>query len=110
MKMKFCEVIRIKRELLGMTQQDVADMVGVSAGCISSFENGAEVSRPIVDSIVRNINRAIDNLSDSERDLFWLQFSTDLLVDAVRNGDEVDATKQISNVIRNCSYILTRKE
>ena len=32
--------IRIKRESLGMTQQELADMVGVSRNTISSLETG----------------------------------------------------------------------
>ena len=60
--------IRIKRESLGMTQQELADMVNVTRNTISRYENGeTEVG-------VITLNNIADALSVT---VLWLLFGFD---------------------------------
>lgn len=69
--MKICDVIKCKRLALGMTQQEIADIVGVAATTISNFESGKEVSVPIFNGIKIGIENAIRELTREE----YLQYS-----------------------------------
>lgn len=55
--MKMCKVLETKRRALGLTQNQLAKLAGVSDATISNFELGKEVSMPISNSI----KMAIDN-------------------------------------------------
>ena len=60
--------IRIKRESLGMTQQELADMVNVTRNTISRYENGeTEIG-------VITLNNIADALSVT---VLWLLFGFD---------------------------------
>ena len=68
--------IRIKRESLGMTQQELADMVNVTRNTISRYENGeTEVG-------VINLNNIADALSVT---VLWLLFGFDYENDIYNN-------------------------
>ena len=69
--MKTCDIIRCKRLALGMSQQEVADIVGVASCTISNFESGKEVSVPIFNGIKIRIENAVREL-DREK---YLQYS-----------------------------------
>ena len=68
--------IRIKRESLGMTQQELADMVNVTRNTISRYENGeTEVG-------VITLNNIADALSVT---VLWLLFGFDYENDIYNN-------------------------
>ena len=69
--MKTCDIIRCKRQALGMTQQEIANIVGVSSNTISNFESGKEVSVPIFNGIKIGIENAVRELTREE----YLQYS-----------------------------------
>lgn len=52
------EMLRIKREALGMTQAEFGAVVGCTAGTISGFEQGKEVT----ELVFKGINWAIKDL------------------------------------------------
>lgn len=45
--MRAYELIKCKRQALGLTQKEFAEIVGVSTGTISKFELGEQVSEVI---------------------------------------------------------------
>lgn len=62
--MKNYEVIKCKRQALGMTQAEFAERIGVSSATISNFEKGEEVSISVrnnikygIEALYRNLNR-----------------------------------------------------
>ena len=68
--------IRIKRESLGMTQQELADMVNVTRNTISRYENGeTEIG-------VITLNNIADALSVT---VLWLLFGFDYENDIYNN-------------------------
>ena len=68
--------IRIKRESLGMTQQELADMVNVTRNTVSRYENGeTEVG-------VITLNNIADALSVT---VLWLLFGFDYENDIYNN-------------------------
>lgn len=56
--MRSNEVIKTRRQALGMTQATLGDLAGVTGSTVSAFEKGAEVSLPVY----RSIRQAIDDV------------------------------------------------
>jgi transcriptional regulator with XRE-family HTH domain len=75
--MKFCDVVRCKREALGMTQAQLAEVVGVSPQTISNFENGSDVSPAVFNSIRYGLEDICRNLSKEE--YFEMQLLTSVM-------------------------------
>ena len=69
--MRTCDIIRCKRLALGMSQQEIANIVGVAATTISNFESGKAVSVPIFNGIKIGIENAVRGLDRKE----YLQYS-----------------------------------
>lgn len=82
--MRLCDAYKCKRLALGMTQAQLADLVGVSGGTISRFENGEMLSEPVFNQIrlgVENYFRSLDRLTYMERRLleacYQLEYQTE---------------------------------
>lgn len=70
--MKLCDAYKCKRLALGMTQAQLAKIIGVSGGTISRFENGEELSEPVFNSIrcgVEEYFKSLDRETYMERRL-----------------------------------------
>lgn len=65
--MKLCEVYRIKRESLGLSQTALAELVGISGPTVSKFECGEKIGQAYFYMIKTAIDREIDKLPDEER-------------------------------------------
>lgn len=93
--MKTCDLIRCKRQALGMTQKELADIVGVSSNTISNFESGKEVSIPIFNGIKNGIEKAVSELNKED----YLKYS--ITYKAYKLDLESDAEK-----IKTLNYML----
>lgn len=64
--MRLCESYRCKRLALGLTQAELARMVGVSAGTISRFESGEELSETVFNQIRFGVEHFMRNMERHE--------------------------------------------
>ena len=80
MAVKFNEVIRIKRESMGLTQAQFAAKVGCTGGTISSFENGKDVGEAIVKCIKYTIKDLETKLTDEELGPYKLRCATEMAI------------------------------
>jgi transcriptional regulator with XRE-family HTH domain len=64
--MKMHDVLKCKRLALGLSQKELADMVGVSGSTISCFEAGEEVSALVYNGIKSTIDNCSKRLSKDE--------------------------------------------
>lgn len=69
--MKGYIISKTRRMALGLTQKELGEMAGVSAGTISKYENGEEISKPYEQQIRRAIDNRFDALSKDE----WMYVS-----------------------------------
>lgn len=60
--MRFCDVMKCKRLALGMSQAELARIIGVSDGTISNMENGKELSQAVFNNIKYGFERYIQTL------------------------------------------------
>lgn len=64
--MKLCDAYKCKRLALGLTQAEIANIIGVSNGTISRFENGELLSEAVFNSIRYGIENYFRSLSRDE--------------------------------------------
>lgn len=64
--MRLCEAYKFKRQALGMTQAEVAQLCHVSAATISKFEKGDELSPTVFNNIKYGIESHIRNLEPND--------------------------------------------
>jgi transcriptional regulator with XRE-family HTH domain len=60
--MMFGTVIKCRREALGMSQNEFANLVGVSQSTISQFELGAVLSKPTYNTIMAGLDNYVKQL------------------------------------------------
>lgn len=77
---KFNEVLRIKREAMGLTQSQFATKVGCTGGTISSFETGKDVGEAIIKCIKYTIKDLENNLTDEELGPYKLRCATEMAI------------------------------
>lgn len=64
--MKMHAVYRYKREALGLSQRDVAELAEVSHSSVSNFENGGDISIPYYHAIIRAIDDEYAKLNKTD--------------------------------------------
>ena len=64
--MRFCDVMRCKRMALGMSQAELAEVIGVSNSTISNLEVGKELSQSVFNNIKYGFERYISTLPKEE--------------------------------------------
>ena len=64
--MKICEVIKAKRNALGLSQVEFGNLCGLSGSAISSFESGKEVSELVFKSIKYGLDKYVSRLPKEE--------------------------------------------
>lgn len=64
--MKLCDAYKCKRLALGLTQAEIANIIGVSSGTISRFENGEVLSEVVFNSIRYGIDNYFKSLDRDE--------------------------------------------
>lgn len=60
--MRFCDVMRCKRMALGMSQAELAEVIGVSNSTISNLEVGKELSQSVFNNIKYGFEKYIQTL------------------------------------------------
>lgn len=123
--MKFGQKLKILREEQGLTQDDLANMVGVSSKTISRYESGE--SNPRYPRIYDDLAKAlkIDKLELlSDEDAFVLSikekfgsydanYASDLvngMVGLMAGGDITDADKRVILETLQEAFIISKKE
>lgn len=86
--MKMCDLYRIKRETMGLSQKKLADLIGISPGTISNFEASKKVNPAIFYAIRNAIDKEIDKLPEEER------YTIVVLVAAYQMANESDRAKK----------------
>ena len=64
--MKQCKVYECKRKALGLTQNDVAELAGVSSSTVANFELGKDMTVPVFRTIKCVIDDRFAALSEQE--------------------------------------------
>ena len=95
----FYQVAKVKRECMGLTQEQFAKIVSVSPSAISKFEMGKEVSELIYKSIKFNLRLLEDHMNDDERYLYNVVKEARLL--SYENDDKLMQEK-LDNVMFAC--------
>lgn len=70
MSVPYSQVVKTKRESMGLTQVQFGEMIGVSGSTIASFESGKNVSESIVKLIRYELRNLEDSMSDKERFIY----------------------------------------
>lgn len=78
--LKMNELCRIKREALGLTQSEFGAKVGCTAGTISAFESGKEVTELVYKGINWAIKDLESKLSQSELNDYKLRVATENVI------------------------------
>ena len=99
--MRFCDVMKCKRQALGMSQEELANIIGVSKGTISNFEIGKEVSQIVFNNIKYGFDRYVETLP-KERYLEMLLVSCALSLDYKEDREKVDT---LNYIILNASKL-----
>lgn len=94
--MRMYKVMKTKREALGLTQAEVAELAGVSSSAVSNYEIGKDVSIPVATCIKAAIDSQFDNLYKTD------YFETMLLARAIQLKEVTETEKLI-----NLGYIIT---
>ena len=94
--MKMYKVMKTKREALGLTQAEVAEMAGVSSSAVSNYEIGREVSIPVATCIKAVIDNQFENLYKTD------YFEAMILARALQLSEATETEKLI-----NLGYITT---
>ena len=63
----FSQVVKAKRETMGLTQKEFAELVGVSGSCIARYENGSDISEVIIKQIRYQLRLLEDDMEPRER-------------------------------------------
>lgn len=95
--MRYCDVFKCKRLATGLTQQDVAEMVGVSSATISKFEQGEDVTTVVFNGI-RN---AMDNYLNSLDKIDYLSAQIKSQVLMLDYQSERDQLKSLNYITMN---------
>ncbi len=77
---KFYDAMRIKREALMLTQADLANLVGCTAGTISSFENGKDISESIIKCIKYTIKDMETKITEEELGPYKLRCACEMAI------------------------------
>ena len=77
---KLNDVIRIKRQAMGLTQSEFASKVGVTSSTISNFEKGYEISEVIIRNIKFTIRDLESKLNPDDLGPYKLRTSVELAI------------------------------
>lgn len=93
--MKYCEIVKCKREALGMTQAELAELVGITGATISKYEKGETVSEIVVKAIRNELEAYIGKLSRLEQ----LQVSLLVQINSLKYETNIDRKLTTLNYI-----------
>lgn len=96
--MKFGTHLKVLRELVGLTQEELAEAVNVSAATIRNYEEGYTIPKT---NLCYRLSRA---LGDSELLLCDLRYEALYIRSAVRQGRRLSKTLTIGEEIRKARY------
>ncbi len=102
--MRNCDVLWAKRQALGYTQRELADLCGVSDATISNLENGKRITGENYDKIVKVIEESFARFGKMERNLAHLRTDMFLLI---KYDNNVDLARALAFINGRTSMILT---
>ena len=101
--MKVCDMYRCKRVALGLTQAELAKIVGVSTNTIVNFESGKKMSEGVFNDIrnaVEGYFRALDKDEYFERRIFEGIYS-------LKYQDSVEKIKTLNHMTIHIAKLVT---
>lgn len=101
--LKANELCRIKRESLGLTQAELGTKVGCTAGTISAFESGKEVTELVYKGINWALKDLESKLSPAELNDYKLRVSTECVIQ--EKNPKLKMMKLHSLMFSNLKYV-----
>lgn len=96
---RYSEIVKVKREELKLTQNELAKEAGISVSTLSKFENGEKVSEVVVKSIRYALRKLGDELNGRDKYNYDL-IATAKLVPSENDPEQIK--KRLHNVMSSC--------
>jgi DNA-binding XRE family transcriptional regulator len=106
---KLCNAIRIKREALGYTQAQFANLVGCTDSTICNFENGKEISESIMKCIKYTIKDEEHKLTGNELAAYKLRVATEMAIQEPDDNTRQDKLRTVLYSALKWSDIIAQK-
>ena len=90
------ESVRIKREAMNLNQKEFAALVGVTAGTISNFETGNEVSELVIKCVKHTIAELEAKMSGDELGMYKLRCAVEM---ACEEPDDNAKLEKLNNLM-----------
>lgn len=94
------KVYKCKREALGLTKTQLADLAGVSSSTIGNFESGQELTQPVWRSIIWAIDNEFTKLG--KEDFMKTVLATQIL-QLFEEEDDLEKVKTLTYIQLNAS-------
>lgn len=99
--MRYHETFKCKRQALGMSQKELAEMIDMSAATISRLENGEQLGEAVFNNIKYGFERYLATL-DRET---YLRFHIIWRVMQLGYDSDVERLLTLQNISLNCSKL-----